>query len=80
MFLAALWVQIKISPFTVSKPMYFISGRTQQLVCPNMVSGLSVAATKKIFFPLRPLGGKKYFISHQNKNIQGNTEHAFKLI
>ena len=59
-FLAALWVQINISPFIVSNPMYFISGRTQQFVCPNIVSGLRVAATKKIFFPFNPLRKKTH--------------------
>ena len=38
--------------------MYFIWGQTQQFVCPNMVSGLRVAATKKIFFPFKPLRRK----------------------
>jgi hypothetical protein len=51
---------MNISPLAVSNPMYFISGRTQQFVCPNMVSGLRVAATKKIFLPFRPLRRKKY--------------------
>jgi len=32
-----------------------MSGRTQQLVCPYMVSGRSVAATKKIGCPASPL-------------------------
>lgn len=59
-FLAALWVQMNILPFIVSNPMYFISGRTQQFVCPNIVSGLRVAATKKIFFPFKPLRRKKH--------------------
>ena len=30
---------------------YLMSGRTQQLVCPYMVSPLRVAATKKTCFP-----------------------------
>lgn len=68
-FLAALWEQMNISPFTVSKPMYFISGRTQQFVCPNMVSGLRVAATKKIFFPFKPLRRKKYVFMRRKRWI-----------
>lgn len=58
MFLAALLVQTKISPPAVSKAIYFMSGLTQQLVWPNMVSGLRVAATKKMFLPFTPLSRK----------------------
>lgn len=59
MFLAALLVQMKMSPLAVSKPIYFMSGLTQQLVWPNMVSGLRVAATRKMFLPFTPLQNRK---------------------
>lgn len=55
MFLAALLVQMKMSPLAVSKATYFMSGLTQQLVWPNMVSGRRVAATRKMFLPFTPL-------------------------
>lgn len=58
MFLAALLVQMKMSPVAVSKAIYFMSGLTQQLVWPNMVSGLRVAATRKMFLPFTPLSRK----------------------
>lgn len=59
MFLAALLVQMKMSPLAVSKATYFMSGLTQQLVWPNMVSGLRVAATRKMFLPFTPLWRKR---------------------
>lgn len=55
MFLADLRVQMKTSLLTVSKAMYFMSGLTQQLVCPNIVSGRRVAATRKTLLPLSAL-------------------------
>lgn len=60
MFLAALFVQMKMSPLAVSKAIYLMSGRTQQLVWPNMVSGLRVAATRKMLLPFTPLLRKQY--------------------
>ena len=45
-FFAARSVDMKISPFIVENAMYRISGPIQQFVCPYIVSGLKVAATK----------------------------------
>ena len=55
MFLAARLVQTKTSPPLTLNATYFMSGRTQQLVCPYMVSGRSVAATRKILLPVKRL-------------------------
>ena len=40
-----------------------MSGRTQQLVCPYIVSGLSVAAIRKTFFPASALQNIKQTIA-----------------
>lgn len=62
MFLAERLVLMKMSPLAVSKATYFMSGLTQQLVWPNMVSGLRVAATRKMFLPFMPLlGGQNHY-------------------
>lgn len=47
-----------MSPVFVSKAIYFISGRTQQLVWPYIVSGLKVAATKNTGLPSNSLNAK----------------------
>ena len=52
-----------------------MSGWTQQLVCPYMVSGRSVAATKKTSLPERGLQGElahakqAHWLHHGNKNM-----------
>ena len=48
-------MQMKTSSWTVSKARYSMSGRTQQLVCPYMVSGRSVAATRNTGLPATDL-------------------------
>lgn len=49
-----------------------MSGWTQQFVCPYMVSGLSVAAIRKTFFPVSALHGireERKSSSQERKNM-----------
>ena len=60
MFRAERLVHMNTSPCTaVLNAMYWMSGWTQQLVWPYIVSGRRVAATRKTDFPCRQLQRKK---------------------
>ena len=55
MFQEERLVHMKTSPSVFSNAMYSMSGLTQQLVWPYMVSGRSVAATKNTCLPAKIL-------------------------
>ena len=59
MFLAARLLHRNTSPLAVGKATYFMSGLTQQLVCPYIVSGRSVAATRYTGLPDSGLQAKR---------------------
>ena len=82
MLRAARCVQMKTSLLIVTKPMYLMSGWSQQFVCPYIVSGRKVAATRYTARPFSDLPDYDHsakLTSHKNDggllhNFTANTE------